>query len=160
MEKSSNKQKLIQLIHVAKGKTQICTCGKWIYESACSCGAETGIKMDDDAYRAFMEGITGKDSTIEMNIAELQKVLDAFRRKGFVSNFNLSRYQSKEKTRMIASVELRAKETLGDDWQKRITGFIKKTYGKETLKFCSMNELRTTQAFISRVQKRQQPQYK
>ena len=149
----TRKSKLIKLIHVAKGKTKLCTCGNWIYNSPCTCGSKTEIPMDNDAYRAFIEGLTGKASTKDMNISELERVINTFRRKGFPSNFQLKAYMNDEKRRVISSINQRALEVMGEGWEKRITGFLKKVYKKDSLRFCSMSELRAAQGFINRVAK-------
>lgn len=59
--KGLNRQKLIQLIHIAKSQ----------------------LHLDDDTYRASLIHITGKNSTKAMTIPELNKVLDDFKTKGF-----------------------------------------------------------------------------
>lgn len=56
-----NKPKLIQLIHI--GKSKLC--------------------LDDDTYRSLLVGMTGKDSTKDMNPTDLQTVLGRMRKLGF-----------------------------------------------------------------------------
>lgn len=56
-----DRQRLIQLIHIAKNKLQ----------------------LDEDTYRQMLQGITGQVSTKSMNIPDLNKVLDAMKKKGF-----------------------------------------------------------------------------
>lgn len=56
-----DKSRLIQLIHIAKNKLQ----------------------LDEDTYRQMLQGLTGKASTKSMNIPDLNKVLDAMKKKGF-----------------------------------------------------------------------------
>ena len=53
--------KLIQLVHIGKGK----------------------MAMTDDAYRAFLEGATGKTSCADMTVRQLESVLRAMRKHGF-----------------------------------------------------------------------------
>jgi hypothetical protein len=57
----NNKKKLIQLIHIGKAK----------------------MALGDDAYRAFLEGVTGKKSCADMSERQLAAVLRAMRRNGF-----------------------------------------------------------------------------
>jgi len=154
----NQKAKLIQLIHVAKGKARICSCGKWFFEDHCSCGNGNGLSLDDETYRALLEGITGKKSSKEMNLKELSEVLDVFRQKGFPFRLTMPDYLSQEKRRMIASIETRGETTLGQGWEKRVLGFLKKAFGKESLRFCTMNELRAAQGFINRIAKSQKSQ--
>lgn len=55
------RKKLIQLIHIGKGK----------------------MGFTDDEYRAFLEGITGKQSCADMTGRQLAAVLQAMRKNGF-----------------------------------------------------------------------------
>jgi phage gp16-like protein len=57
----NRRKKLIQLVHIGKGK----------------------LGMDDSAYRAFLGGVCGKDSTAGMTIRELETALRAMRKTGF-----------------------------------------------------------------------------
>jgi len=55
------RKRLIQLVHIGKSK----------------------MGLTDDAYRAFLEGITGKDSCAEMTARQLEAALRAMRKHGF-----------------------------------------------------------------------------
>jgi phage gp16-like protein len=57
----NRRKKLIQLVHIGKGK----------------------MALTDDAYRAFLEGITGKRSSADMSERQLAAVLRAMRKNGF-----------------------------------------------------------------------------
>lgn len=56
-----NKQRLIQLIHIARHDLQ----------------------MDEDTYRQMLQGLTGKASTKELDISQLNRVLTSMKKKGF-----------------------------------------------------------------------------
>ena len=56
-----SKPKLIQLIHVAVSQ----------------------LKLDEDTYRQMLLSITGSQSTREMDVQQLTRVLEALKRKGF-----------------------------------------------------------------------------
>ena len=58
----NRRKKLIQLVHVGKGK----------------------MGMDDEAYRAFLSGVCGRDSAAKMTIRQLEQALKAMRKTGFV----------------------------------------------------------------------------
>jgi hypothetical protein len=61
-ETSENRRKkLIQLIHVGKGK----------------------LGMNEEAYRAFLAGICGRDSAAKMTVRQLEQALKAMRKTGF-----------------------------------------------------------------------------
>lgn len=59
--RQTRRSKLIQLIHIARGK----------------------LALTEDAYRALLQGASGKDSCSEMTIPELEDVMKAMRRTGF-----------------------------------------------------------------------------
>ncbi|MDR1250626.1 MAG: regulatory protein GemA [Treponema sp.] len=58
---ADRRKKLIQLIHIGKAK----------------------MALTDDAYRAFLEGSTGKHSCTDMSVRQLEAVLRAMRGNGF-----------------------------------------------------------------------------
>jgi hypothetical protein len=58
---SDRRSKLIQLIHIGKSK----------------------MGLSDDAYRAFLDGVCGKDSCADMTLRQLAAVLRAMRGNGF-----------------------------------------------------------------------------
>jgi len=57
----NRRKKLIQLIHIGKGK----------------------MGMTEEAYRAFLFGCCGRDSTLIMTTRQLEQVLKALRKNGF-----------------------------------------------------------------------------
>lgn len=57
----TERQRLVRLIHVAK----------------------RDLRLDDDVYRAALQSATGKTSTTEMTVPELEKTLEAMKSKGF-----------------------------------------------------------------------------
>ncbi|MCL2197197.1 MAG: regulatory protein GemA [Treponema sp.] len=57
----NKRKKLIQLIHIGKGK----------------------MGMNEEAYRAFLSGSCGRDSTKKMTIRQLEQALKAMRKNGF-----------------------------------------------------------------------------
>jgi hypothetical protein len=58
---ANNRKKLIQLIHIGKGK----------------------LALTDEAYRALLAGVSGKQSCADMTGRQLAAVLGAMRRNGF-----------------------------------------------------------------------------
>lgn len=55
------KQRLIQLIHIARNDLQ----------------------MDEDTYRQMLQGLTGKASTKGMDVTQLNRVVESMKKKGF-----------------------------------------------------------------------------
>jgi len=62
----NRRKKLIQLIHIGKGK----------------------MGMNEEAYRAFLSGSCGRDSTKKMTLRQLEQALKAMRKNGFEQNPN------------------------------------------------------------------------
>lgn len=60
-QKEARRKQLIQLIHIGKSKLQ----------------------MDKEVYRLFLVNTVGKDSCTQMNLIELNKVVDAMKKRGF-----------------------------------------------------------------------------
>lgn len=57
----ADRQRLIRLIHVAK----------------------RDLQLDDDTYRAILQRVGGKDSSSDLTVPELEKVLEHMKRSGF-----------------------------------------------------------------------------
>ncbi len=57
----ADRQGLIRLIHVAK----------------------RDLQLDDDTYRAILQRVAGKESSSDLNVSELEKVLEHMKRSGF-----------------------------------------------------------------------------
>lgn len=60
-QNEARRKQLIQLIHIGKSKLQ----------------------MDNEVYRLFLLNTVGKDSCTQMNLIELNKVVDAMKKRGF-----------------------------------------------------------------------------
>lgn len=156
-----HREKLIQLIHVAKSHTVECSkCGhlKTERDGACMCGETATEPMSDDRYRASLEQLTGKRSCKNMNIEELQKVYGMFQRVGFKpvqTTFNPVREEYSSKERIAYSIRSRAPGVLGENWEARLTGFIKHM-GVDHLDFCDVKQLRKVQGWLSRTKNKEQ----
>jgi len=77
--KENKRGKLIRLVHIGKSK----------------------MGLTDDTYRAFIDGITGKISCVEMTVRQLESVLRAMRKHGFPLAPN--RVKAEEKGRASAA---------------------------------------------------------
>ncbi|WP_233115715.1 gp16 family protein [Aggregatibacter actinomycetemcomitans] len=60
-QNEARRKQLIQLIHIGKSKLQ----------------------MDNEVYRLFLLNVVGKDSCTQMDLIELNKVVDAMKKRGF-----------------------------------------------------------------------------
>jgi hypothetical protein len=113
-----SRKKLIQLIHIGKGK----------------------LALGDEAYRAFLEGVSGKKSCADMSERQLAAVLRAMRRCGF-SQYP-SRVQPQEQG-MAAPAQL---EYIKGMWQKcarskndaALSAFVNRITGVKSLRFLTV----------------------
>jgi hypothetical protein len=115
----NNKNKLIQLIHVGKAK----------------------MSLGDDAYRAFLEGVTGKKSCSDMTERQLAALLRAMRSNGFTQIPN--RVQPEEQG-MANPAQL---EYIKGMWQKcarnkndsALLAFVNRIAGVKSLRFLTVH---------------------
>jgi hypothetical protein len=120
--KTENNKKLIQLIHVGKAK----------------------MGLTDDAYRAFLEGVCGKQSCTDMTGRQLTAVLRAMRRNGF--GLPPCRVQPDEK----GSATLSQLEYIKGMWQKcarnksddALRAFVNRIAHVKTLRFLTVYSAR------------------
>jgi hypothetical protein len=115
----NKRNRLIQLIHIGKAK----------------------MALSDDAYRAFLEGITGKKSCADMGVRQLEAVLRAMRRNGFVQLPNRVR---PEEQGMASPEQL---EYIKGMWQKcarnkndsALLAFVNRIAGVKSLRFLTVH---------------------
>jgi hypothetical protein len=112
------RNKLIQLIHIGKGK----------------------MALTDDAYRAFVEGVTGKSSCKDMTERQLEAVLRSMRSNGFDLSPNRVRPQEQG---MASIAQL---EYIKGMWQKcarnkneaALIAFVNRIAGVKSLRFLTV----------------------
>jgi len=115
----SKRNRLIQLIHVGKAK----------------------MALGDDAYRAFLEGVAKKKSCADMSERQLEAVLRAMRRSGFVQ---LPERVRPEEQGMASPGQL---EYIKGMWQKcarnksdaALLAFVNRIAGVKSLRFLTVN---------------------
>jgi len=115
----NKRKKLIQLIHIGKAK----------------------MALGDDAYRSFLEGVTGKNSCADMTGRQLEAVLRAMRRNGFTQLLN--RVQPEEQG-MANPAQL---EYIKGMWQKcarnkndsALLAFVNRIAGVKSLRFLTVH---------------------
>jgi len=114
----NRRKKLIQLIHVGKGK----------------------MGMDEPAYRAFLTGVCGRDSAAKMTIRQLEQALKAMRENGFEGTPN--RVKPIEK----GGATLDQLEYIKGMWavcarnknDAALTAFVKRISGVDALRFLNV----------------------
>jgi len=115
----SKRNRLVQLVHVGKAK----------------------MALGDDAYRAFLEGVTGKKSCADMTERQLEAVLRAMRRNGFTQ---LPERVRPEEQGMASPGQL---EYIKGMWQKcarnksdeALLAFVNRIAGVKALRFLTVN---------------------
>lgn len=119
--KFNKKTKLIQLIHV--GKTQ--------------------LKLDDELYREVLESCTGKTSSKEMTIPQLESALNRLKQLGFEveskSKSGVNNLASDPQSRLIRHLwlELHNAGQVRDGSEKALAKFVENKVGVSALQFLS-----------------------
>jgi hypothetical protein len=114
----NRRKKLIRLIHIGKGK----------------------LGFDDEAYRAFLYGECGKNSSSGMTIRELEKTLKSMRSLGF------NQYPSRVTPNEKGSATKEQLEYIKGMWRKcarnkndnALTAFVKRIVGVGALRFLNV----------------------
>lgn len=111
------KRKLVQLIHVAKSK----------------------LGLDDEVYRALLRSKSGRESSKDMSIIQLEAVLDHLRGAGFAQT---KKHKGKElerdpQSRKIRSLWLELHElgAIKDKSEEALGSFVKRQTGVESLRW-------------------------
>ena len=113
---------------------------------------KSAAQLTDEEYRLIISGATGKQSCSDCNIKELfaihydlNAVLIKQGKKGFVFYRNP---RPKGNTTIQDAVVAKAKKVLGDNWNERLDGFLKKL-NRTSLKSCTDKEIRQIMGWIS-----------
>lgn len=137
--KSDSKPRLIQLIHVAKGQ----------------------LGMDDDTYRHLLCETTKKESTRDMTISQLERVISALKERGFVvkSKNAGSRAQAKDpQSKKIRALwlELKTLGQLEDCSEAALAAYVKRMTGVEALQWLNSQQasfvIETLKKWLSRLE--------
>lgn len=154
-----DRNKLIQLIHLAKASFRVCPLlHHSFYHNCPECERKTRV-IKDDEYKKLLISLTNKSSCTNLDYKELSKVLDFFNKSGFkefkYSNLKLRNEEDIRKStyKMRWSLMQRAKQILGDNHENRLKGFIKKKFPFKRFDELNLKELRLTLGWISRIEK-------
>lgn len=154
-----NRNKIIARIHIAKSKCMVCTkCRRLVFGSECGgCGPDAVLEpITDKRYRTLLMASGGSQSCSTMSDAGLVKVMDLFDRAGFAKAYpfvSMEDEAAKSRKKVIWAIRARAPDVLGPDWERRVEGFIKKSFDKPSLTFCDPMELRKVFGWINRTDK-------
>lgn len=109
--------------------------------------------MSEIDYRGFLLHVTGKASCKKMDMFELVEVVRWFEAAGFQSSRKMDfREVGREiKNKMLKRLKYEARYKLGEDWQKRINGFVREKIGVSAIDFLDFEQLRTVWAFLRRI---------
>jgi hypothetical protein len=155
-----NKQALIARIHIAKSRAQVCEiCGRMVFGSECpACKSDKLLKFPESRYRSILMSVGGAPSCSTMGDQGLVRVMDVFDRAGFAEAhpyISPEKEQARQKKNVIRHIEIRAPVVLGVTWESRLQGFVKKSFDKPSLQFCTPDELRKVIGWINRTAKYQ-----
>jgi len=116
--KENRRNKLIQLVHIGRSK----------------------MGLTDDAYRAFLEGIAGKNSCAGMTVRQLEAVLRAMRKHGFP--IDARRVRPEEKGAATAAqleyIKGMWAKCARDRSDRALSAFVKRIAGVEALRFLTV----------------------
>ncbi|QNX16009.1 regulatory protein GemA [Acinetobacter seifertii] len=121
MAKFNKKLNLIKLIHVGKTK----------------------LTLDDELYRDILSSTTGKTSSKELNIAQLEAVLDRMKQLGFVVNSKpkseVKNLASDPQSKLIRHLwlQLHAAGQVRNKDEKALAKFVENKVGVSALQFLS-----------------------
>lgn len=116
------KQRLIQLIHIAR----------------------SDLQMDEDTYRQMLQGLTGKASTKGMDTTQLDRVLESMKKKGFrvkpagkaTSSLLLDNHPQSKKIRALW-LEMAAAGIVRDSSEQALALWVKRETGISALRWLS-----------------------
>ncbi|MCH7357311.1 regulatory protein GemA [Acinetobacter sp. NIPH 1958] len=119
--KFNKKANLIKLIHVAKTK----------------------LGLDDDVYRDILKSTTGKDSSKELNLAQLDAVLDRLKQLGFSvepkNKDDFKNLASDSQSKLIRHLWIQLHESgqVKSGTEKSLAKFVENRVGVSALQFLS-----------------------
>lgn len=137
--KSDSKPRLIQLIHVAK----------------------RDLGLDEDTYRHLLCETTKKESTRDMTIPQLERVISALKERGFVvkSKKSGSRAQAKDpQSKKIRALwlELKTLGQLEDCSEAALAVYVKRITGVEALQWLNTAQasqlIETLKKWVKRIE--------
>jgi phage gp16-like protein len=116
--------------------------------------AKKELGLEDEDYRFLLKSITGKDSCKYMHEGELEKVLEVLYALGFepkkkarIENLSFN------KEGMIKMIEYHAEIILGDNWKRRLRGYVKKKFGVDDIRWCSYRQLVSVWGFLRAIER-------
>ncbi len=156
-----NRKAIIARIHIAKSRAMVCpVCERLTFKSFCDvCGDDQDtVALGEDRYRQLLMAAGGARSCAQLGDQGLVRVMALFDRAGFADehpHVSAEAEQRRQRARVIWQIGIRAPAVLGDNWKRRVEGFVKKNFDKGTLKYCTADELRKVIGWINRTEKYQ-----
>jgi hypothetical protein len=114
----NRRKKLIQLIHIGKAK----------------------MGLSNEAYRAFLDGVCGRDSAAKMTVRQLEQALRAMRKNGFEQAPNRVKPEEKggatpAQLEYVKGMWARCARNKSD---KALAAFVKRIAGVDALRFLTV----------------------
>ncbi len=155
---------MIARIHIAKNKALTCPDCELLQFSAqledgCPlCGRTDLLPLSEERYRRILMGAGGVPSCRDMSDAGLRRVMDVFDSAGFSKEHpyvSPEAEQNRQRQNVARRIRYRGPQVLGENWEIRVRGFMRKNFDKESLEFLTAEELRTVIGWINRTDKYQ-----
>lgn len=149
------RKQMIAKIHIAMKDARICTsCGWVIFWGQCPRCMNLSRPITEEDYRNFLYRVTKKKSCKYMMIGELQRILDLLYEAGFIpmKRTHIGTLKA-SKDGMIKNAEELAQKVMGDNWKRRLNGWVKKVFGVDNMRFLTVNELRAVFGFLHKIEK-------
>ena len=150
---SEERRKLLASVHIAMKVAKVCSdCGAVVFPDYCPvCGSVTLRPMAEIDYRRFLKNVTGKTSCGDMADWEIRKVMKRFYRYGYKPQASIRQRCKESKEKMIYKIKKEAKEKLGNNWLRRLSGYVRKIFKKEDIDELDFKELRSVWGFLRKV---------
>ncbi|EAM9430134.1 regulatory protein GemA [Salmonella enterica] len=134
------RSKIIQLIHIAKGR----------------------LGIDTETYRQMLLSVTGKTSTSDMSPSQLNKVLTAMKAKGFVvkpsskarTTRQLTNFPQAKKLRALW-IEMHAQGFVRDSSEEALRRWVKRETGIDGLQWLEADKASTAIEKLKKWQERE-----
>lgn len=156
VNKNDQRRRMIAAIHVAKHQARMCPVHQRLqFEERCIICGEPAPELTDDQYRDVLRRATGKRSSSDMSSTELKAILTIFQNAGFKPRRRerMSEMIAKSRNGMAKGIEQLAQEVLGDAWERRLSGYIRKRFDKDSVRFLGIKELQSVYGFLRGVQR-------
>lgn len=155
--RSTQRKRVIAAIHVAKAHARMCPEHRRLqFDERCIICGNEAPHLSDDLYRDLLRRGTSKSSCSDMNDAELKFILTVFQNAGFKpKRRRMDEMIARSRNGMARGIEKMAPDILGENWEHRLSGYVRKRFGKDSVRFLNIKELQSVYGFLRGVERDQ-----